>query len=411
MYGMQRDADVIVVGGGPAGAASALHLSRMGLAVTLVDRARFPREKPCAEYLGPEAVAQLDSLGLLDEVRALGGARLTRMLARSPDGTEFGASLDGIGVPRRDLDDLLVRVAARSGVRVIQQFKVHSVHHEDTKSPGVIIGGVESGEHDRTLRVLRAFVVIGADGIRSVVARRMGPVKRLRFPSRYACVTHYAGVAGISDQVEMHVTPSGCIGLADVGGGRTSVGMVVPSSLMHEARGNDDIFLDNWIRSQPHLAERFARASRLKSVRTTGPFATFPRRVWAPRVALVGDAAGFMDPITGQGVASALHGAELLAPLAAEAARAGAAGDARERDRALRAYARAHKRAFRSQWLLDRAIAFVVAHPSLIDRAARVLATREELSGRLLAVSGGSLPWRAAFDARLLAGLLLPAAR
>jgi flavin-dependent dehydrogenase len=414
---MSRDADVIVVGGGPAGASTAVRLARLGLGVTLVDRARFPREKPCAEYLGPEALRHLEGLDVLGAVEGLGGVRLSGMVVRSPSGSEFGARFEGVGVPRRDLDSILLDHARAAGVRVVEGFRVLRTNHEDTKDTknpkgtGGRVTGIEGRDDTGTLRVLRAFLVIGSDGLRSTVARRIGGTRRAWSPMRYACVAHFGGVAGVSDQVEMHVTPRGYVGIADVGQGHTSVAMVAPAERMQAASGDPAAFLEQWIASHSHLAERFRFAERLTPARVTGPFATFPRRVAAPGAALVGDAAGFLDPITGQGVASALRGAEILAPFAAESVAAMRLGDTRTADRALAAYARAHARSFRLQWLVDRIIAFVVARPALMDHAARALSVREGLADRLLGVTSGLRPTREVFAPSFLAGLLLPARR
>src|SRR6185437_8190195 len=109
---------------------------------------------------------------------------------------------------------------------------------------------------------------------------------------------------------EMHVEPDGFVGIADVGNGLTTVALVVPSSRAKELSANRVDFLERWIRSRSHLAPRFAHAERVTPVVATGPFASHARRAWSRGVALVGDAADFFDPFTGQGIYSALRGGE-----------------------------------------------------------------------------------------------------
>ena len=437
---MSRDAEVIVVGGGPAGAASAYRLARLGVDVLLVDRAHFPRAKPCAEYLGPEAVRELGAIGALEAVERAGGTRLEGMTVRAPDGTEFGARLGGRGVARVELDALLLEHARAAGARIVEGLRVDALLYSETgngvtrgtgngvtrgtgngvtRGTGIgvtrgtgnrdgRVAGVEGVDARGVRRLLRAAIVIGADGLRSIVARRLGLAARSRAPTRYAIVGHFAGVQGVTDVVEMHVTTRGYVGIAAIGGGRTSVATVVPSALIGEARHGAGAFLRSWLASHPHLATRFATATQHSIAQATGPFASRARSASAPGAALVGDAAGFFDPITGQGVASALSGASLLAPFVADAVRA---GDDRQADVHLAAYARAHRDAFRSQWLVDRLIAFVVAHPSLMDHVAHALRMREGLAESLLGVTSGTRPTDDVLRLRFLFDLLRPVTR
>jgi flavin-dependent dehydrogenase len=127
-------------------------------------------------------------------------------------------------------------------------------------------------------------------------------------------------------------------------------------------------------------------------VRATGPFATHARRAWGDGVALVGDAADFFDPFTGEGIYSALRGGELLAPFAEAAAR----GDGR----ALGDYERARRAEFRGKWMVERLFGLAVAHPLLINRAARVLSRRRDLADLLVGVAGDFVPPGEVLNAR-----------
>ena len=409
-------ADVIVVGGGPAGASAAFHLARLGWSVRVVDRARFPRPKACAEYLSPEASRLLAAMGVLEAVERGGAAQLAGMIVRAPNGRtihgQFAARHGfrgfrdrGLALPRERLDALLLGAARDAGAVVDEALAVTDVVRDaDGRVVGVRCRDDAGRVHER-----RARLVVGADGLRSVVARRLGVARRSRWPSRLALVAHHAGVAGVGTCGEMHVARGGYLGIADVGHGETNVALVVPTSRGREIGGDPAAFVDRWIAAHPHLAGRFAGARRTDEVRATGPFASRARRAWAPGAALVGDAADFFDPFTGEGIYAALRGGELLAPFAAEAL---AAPDARRADRALGAYDAARRREFGGKWRVERLVAAAVACPPLLGRAAAVLERRRDMADLLVGVAGDFVPPAAVLNPRYLLALLLsPAPR
>ncbi|MCC6770504.1 MAG: FAD-dependent monooxygenase [Gemmatimonadaceae bacterium] len=412
-----HDAEVIVVGGGPAGAASAWFLARAGIDVLVVDRARFPRDKPCAEYLSPQASRILNEMGVLGAIEAAGAAQLSGMRVRAPNGVvihgEFVSSHGfrgfrdcGLALPRRQLDALLLDRARHAGARVLEQSVVRDLARSGTGR----VEGIDIETHAGR-RTLRAPLVVGADGLRTVVGRRLGLTRTGRFPRRVAVVAHYGGVDGMGRCGEMHVDASGYLGLADVGHGMTNVAVVVPAAAARAMGGAPGDFLDQWIAGRPHLARRFAHARRLTTARATGPFNTRARRAWTPGCALVGDAAEFFDPFTGEGIYAALHGGELLTQYAFEAARA---PTTRRHDIALAAYDRCLRHAFRGKRLVERIVGTAVAFPSLLDRTARVLAHRRDMADLLVGVTGDFVPpgevLRPGFIVRLLAALAHPGA-
>jgi flavin-dependent dehydrogenase len=247
----------------------------------------------------------------------------------------------------------------------------------------------------------RAHVVVGADGLRSIVARRLGLARVGRWPRRVALVAHYRGIEGVGDCGEMHVERDGYAGLADVGGGLTNVAVVVPARRGREiAAGGAAAFFESWLGARAHLVPRLASARRVSPVLATGPFASHARRAWAPGAALVGDAADFFDPFTGEGIYAALRGGEMLA------AHLLAAGDRTAVDRAIRAYDRARREEFGGKWIVERLIGGAVGSRFLMNRAARALAARRDLADLLVGVTGDFVParevLRPAFVLRLL---------
>ncbi len=377
----------------------------------LLDRATFPRDKVCAEYLSPQASRIIAAMGAMEQVEASGPAQLTGMRVRAPNGCEIHGSFiaehgyrafqdRGIAVRRSILDAILAGRAETAGATLVQRARVTDVIRDGSgRTCGVMIL-----DSDGATREMRAPLVIGADGLRSVVGRRLGLTRVSRIPRRVAFVAHFRNVPGVTEVGEMHVERDGYVGIADVGNGLTNVALVVPARAARDAAVDPDTMLDEWLIGHPHLAARFAVAERVESVRATGPFASYTKRAWARGAALVGDAADFFDPFTGEGVYSALRGGELLAPFAAEAA-TNAAGTGRA-DRALAAYERARRAEFHGKWQVERLIAGTVAVPALINHAARALSRRKEMADLLVGVAGGFVPasqvLRLGYFARLL---------
>ena len=390
-----RDAQAIVVGGGPAGASTAYFLARAGVDVLVLERAHYPRDKTCAEYLSPQASRVLAAMGALDRVEAAGAAQLAGMIVRAPNGAlihgEFAAGHGfrgfrdrGLALRRRVLDEILIRSAEGAGARLQEGVRVTGLA---TDGRGQTVG-VELLDEAGAPRTLHAPLVIGADGLRSVVARRLGVARTRRWPRRMAFVAHYRnlpmGACG-----EMHVERDGFVGMADVGGGLTNVAMVVPQRALAGLGGDRTGFMERWLAAKPQLAPRVAAAERATPVRAVGPFAQHARRAWAPGAALVGDAADFFDPFTGEGIYAGLRGGELLAPFAADAARSATAAGA---VRALQAYEVARRREFGGKWMVERMVGTSVAHPLLINQAARVLARRKDMADLLVGVTGDFIP-------------------
>jgi menaquinone-9 beta-reductase len=384
------NADVLIVGGGPAGSSLAVALARRGVGVALVDRARFPRPKPCAEYLSPEASRVLASMGALERVEASGAAALSGVRVRAPNGLViagdfvaphgFRAYADrGLSVRREVLDEILFDCARSAGANVMEGSRITDLVRDSSgRVTGATLGDRES---------IGARFTIGADGLRSIVSRRLGLARTMRWPRRLALVTHYAGVRGVGEQGEMHVERDGYVGIADVGHGATTVALVVPAARAREISRDRMAFLEAWLRARPHLASRFAGAERVSPVVVTGPFGSYSRRAWAPGAALVGDAADFFDPFTGEGIYAALRGGELLADTLVEALGARDGGE-----EALREYDRMRRKEFGGKWIVERVIGAVVGWPPLINRAAKRLSARKDLADLLIGVTGNFVP-------------------
>jgi len=405
------DAEVIVVGGGPAGASTAHALAREGIDVLVLDRAKFPRDKTCAEYLSPQASRILFDMNVLDEIERSSPAHLAGMRVRAPNGQsadgEFASTHGfrgfrdyGLAVRRTILDAIVLGGATAAGARVEELVRVTDLAKDHTgRVTGVTVIAPDGSAQTRTGRY-----VIGADGLRSVVGRRLGLTRTSRFfPKRLALVAHYGGVRDVGALGEMHVDYGGYFGIVDVGRGLMNVAVVVPMSRAREIGASRTEFFEQWIATRPYLAERFIGAERVTPVRATGPFASASRRAWAPGAALVGDAADFFDPFTGEGIYAALRGGELLAPFIAESLR----GATRDENRSLTGYEAARRSEFGGKWQLERIVGMAIAYPYFLNNAAKALSRRKEMADLLVGVAGDFIPTKVVLNPRFLFNLFI----
>ncbi|MFI5207200.1 MAG: FAD-dependent oxidoreductase [Gemmatimonadales bacterium] len=410
-----RDIDVLVVGAGPAGSATAAHASRLGLSVCLVDRARFPRHKACAEYLSPEAARDLDALGVRAAVEAAGARRLFGFRLVSDDGASvcgrFQGAHDftpyrpfGYALPRAVLDSILLSAARDSGVHVLENTSLERLL---VGANGVVAGAVLLGDGGRV--VVHSRAVVGADGLNSRVARQLGLMRRGR-PERLALVAHLSGMRGLTDMGEMFAARGWYVGFAQVGEGLVNAAMVVPKT---EAAGGrrqwgsgsrqqvEAYFLAK-LRSVPELARRLEGAQIAREVMIAGPFARRARSVVAPGALLVGDAADFYDPFTGEGIFAALRGGALAAGALHAALTAGEATM-----ESLAPYVRARRSEFLGKWLLERIVGLAATRPMLMRRFTHRLATRTDVADLWVGAAGDTVPVRALFAPRHLMALVV----
>ncbi len=389
--------DVVVVGGGPAGSASALGLARAGYSVAIVERAKHPRRKVCGEYLNPGAVAALDALGVRASVLA-GGRTLRGIRLVPPSGGAVALDFPhtAVSLERATLDARLFACAEAAGATPIDARVEDLARDTDGRANGVIVRAAD-GER----RTIRARIVIGADGAGSLVARKCGLTAPLPKKRRYAVGGHYKGFRGLDDYVEMYVGAGAYFAVNPLDDDRANVMVVVPHERL-EAWSRD---VDAGVRG--HAADlgrdvrSFAGTERIGERVAIGPLAHATVQRFADGVILVGDAGGFLNPFTGQGVMMGLRSAAA----AAEAVHASLCSP--ERERAIfSAYDTAIARDFAIRKRLSGMVGLLIDIAPLARRAASRLSRVPSLATTLVDAVGGAIAPERAFAPAVLAKLL-----
>jgi flavin-dependent dehydrogenase len=265
------------------------------------------------------------------------------------------------------------------------------------------VAGVVTRDRKGNRSITRSRIVIGADGLRSIVARRIGRRRHLP-PNRLAFVAHVGAVPGLDGHAEMHVGPAGYVGLNRVATGETAnVALVVPARLAAEARGRVTSFFFEQLARFPGVAGRVRRDLIVREVLVTGPFAAWSGRTVVDGALLIGDAADFFDPFTGEGIYSALKGAEMAATAVHEALGMDSAPVPASR---LRSYQVARRRAFLGKWAVERLVGYGMFAPALFNRAVRKLEDRG-LADTFVGVTADVLPAGMVLNPWFLARMVL----
>ena len=375
--------DVVVVGAGPAGSATALFLARRGYAVTLLDRAVFPRDKACGEYLTPGAVTLLrDEIGILPELMASGAARLTRETIVPHNGRAFSGRTEALACPRVVTDKALRDAAEAAGVRV-KQFHVRDISRSSSGFCGVT--GTDAGGAAQSIR---AKVTVGADGTHSLLARKMGVVRPMPRLQRIALVTHYKA-AEDGGGVTMHL-PHDCsdaccgVGIACGPEETRNVNIVVPVSEAPQMAGRRQAYFEERLRrSFPAVWEWVRGSSQVGSLHSIGCFGHHTSRASGDGAVLVGDAATFIHPFTGEGVYFALRGAQMAAEAIDLALQAGDVSHA-----ALGGYDRARRAELLPRYRLCDMVQRAVHSPALLGWGAERLRRSAPLTELVLRAAG-----------------------
>jgi menaquinone-9 beta-reductase len=389
--------DVVIAGGGPAGASAAIHLETRGASVLLVEQKRFPRAKLCGEFISPECLDHFDRLGVANRMSVAGGALLTETVFYSERGRAcsvpsawFNAeqrSGAALGLSRAEMDERLLLRAREAGVTVLEETQAHDLIMEK----GIVRGVRLKEGSGEAARAVHALVTIDATGRACALVRRIKEENRIssrksglrgRRASLVAFKAHLLDARAQTGHCEIYFYPGGYGGLSSVENGFSNLCFIARARDVR-ACGSDPLRVMREVVCSNERARWTLSAAHAASPWLSVALEGFGRREVVPTCGLftIGDAASFIDPFTGSGMLMALESGEIAAGVIARRLaqlRRGEDFDELAKDyRAL--YGARFNARLRVCSLLRRA-AFV---PGLAATAIRLFGTSERLRRRL----------------------------
>jgi flavin-dependent dehydrogenase len=325
--------ELLVIGGGPAGAAIASLAATRGVKTLLIEKDRFPRDKVCGEFMSAEGCAVLLRLGLLPTLIAKGAMPMDACLLADAKGRSVtsplpdlpGAGQTALGVSRAVLDAALLNDAASCGVTVREQ----TVAIRPIVLDGSVTGVTSrlSGADGRD-EAIGAALVIAADGRRSMLQRELHPdvgdPLTTSPKSWFGFKTHFPDrTAGLSRRIELFVFDGGYAGLGPIEDARLNLALIARVDALKACGGSPQRLYEERIRRNPLLALRLGNDRPCSPWKTIGPLRFNVRRPASHGVIFLGDAAGTIDPFSGEGMSNALRGAEMALPFVLEALASG----------------------------------------------------------------------------------------
>ena len=318
--------DVIIVGGGPAGATAALYADRMGLNSIVLDKAIFPRDKVCGDALSGKTVGIMRELGLTDGLDLLEGSEINRITFGSPNHSQFNVYLKdskntrhitkGYVITRQVFDNYLFQKADEV-VETRQGFSVKDIIYDNGT-----ITGVKGKNKDGEIENIYAPLVMGCDGANSIISRKLGLYKMDINNTAVAIRCYYEGIEGLTDQIELHYVSEvkpGYFWLFPAGEGKANIGIgLYKSDAKKEKRSLEQIM--NEIIASQYFNDRFQNAYPTEKPKGWNlPMGSIHRENHGDGFLLLGDAAGLVDPFTGEGIGNAMVAAKYAMQVALKA--------------------------------------------------------------------------------------------
>ena len=318
--------DVIIVGAGPAGTSAALYANRFGLKTLLLDKSRFPRDKTCGDALSGKSVKILDDLNLIDGLDNLTGSIIKRIIFGSPRHSECELLLDksldknhikhGYVIPRTDFDNYMLQQAKK-----VSDFEEGFIVKDLIFENNMVVGvkGSTKGDHEKEFR---SNLVFGADGPNSIVSKKSGLYDMNMEHTAVGIRCYYENVKDLTDQIELHYVKEmnpGYFWIFPAGENRANIGVgLLKSIVKKEQRKLNDIMLD--VIKSENFKNRFKDAVPLEKPKGWNlPFGSIKRENYGNGFLLLGDAAGLVDPFTGEGIGNAMVSGRIASEIAVKA--------------------------------------------------------------------------------------------
>ena len=374
-----QDFDIAIVGAGPAGSSTAITLAELGHDVVLLDRAIFPRDKLCGDFLNPINWPILRELNVSQAVLRCPHTKVSSFRLTAAAGLEARSSLPsqgkrqfGLGVRRYHLDHVLVERAKKLAVEVKEGVKIRAV---EKASRGWVLDIDDCGD----LVSLRAKVMVGADGRNSWVALRLGLAPRQETPlGSVGFEVQLKIIAGLDGSVEIHQFPGGYAGLVRVDDDTVNLCFTVKRSLLGKSVSYANL-RDRFLRHNPLLENLLARSEPVSELRSVSPVYFSPRQCYGDGFLLVGDAARVTEPVTGEGIYLALKSGQLAAKAIDDALRRNDVSAT-----CLSPYDRACRAEFRARLRRNYLIRALMYQPRLLPSLIRFFRKRRQLLESLL---------------------------
>lgn len=326
---MPHHYDAIIIGAGPAGSTCALYAAKHGLNILLLDKKGFPRDKICGDAISGKSVKYLRELGLLGELRQVPQVLVRGVVFSAPNGSQTtipftppNAERDSYGyVCRREVFDHLLFRHASAQVEAVQHFAVREILQEDGR-----VYGVRGRDRNGAEKTFAANVVIGADGFHSIISRQLGFYAL--DPKHHVTATraYYRGISGLTPAIEIHFVRDilpGYFWIFPLEDGLANVGLGMRHDFIKK-RGISLREAHMAATRAPFFRERFRDAELIGGIHGWNlPVGSKQRRVHGDGFLLIGDAAGLIDPFSGEGIGNAMCSAQIAAEVLAESCGAG----------------------------------------------------------------------------------------